>query len=112
MAAAALAAPQRAMPDLLLHADKGLRGIARTGGTLLGADCSTEKMPAAIRLSFAGDADGLATLADRHGVPQDLAWLGGPAFPPGSRLFVYVVRAPRCAQKSRANCARAARRRR
>ena len=67
MAAAALAAPQRAMPDLLLHADKGLRGIARTGGTLLGADCSTEKMPAAIRLSFAGDADGLATLADRHG---------------------------------------------
>ena len=49
------------MPDLLLHADKGLRGIARTGGTLLGADCSTEKMPAAIRLSrnslrFVGEA--------------------------------------------------------
>ena len=56
-----------AMPDLMLHADKGLKGISRTGGTLLGADCSTEKMPAAIRLSFAGDADGLAMLADRHG---------------------------------------------
>ena len=55
------------MPDLMVYADKGLKGISRTGGTLLGADCSTEKMPAAIRLSFAGDADGLAMLADRHG---------------------------------------------